>query len=204
MDACVTTTIQNLYVPLRQGSRVACFERGEIPAVWREDIVPIPKKTEKVVPDPNGYRGISLLSAVYKVFCTVLRMRLESYLEGNQLLCEEQNGFHKERSCIIDNIMMLTMIGRKIIKKKGSVFGGFIDLKKAYDSVNRFALWNKLRSLSIGGKIFDSIQAIYSDLKCKVKVGDTCSDSFPVDVGLRQGFVLSPILFSVYVNDLME
>ena len=54
------------------------------------------------------------------------------------------------------------------------------------------------------GKIFDLIQAIYSDLKCKVKVGDTCSDSFPVDVGLRQGCVLSPILFSVYVNDLME
>ena len=94
----------------------ACFERGEIPAVWREGIiVPIPKKAEKAIPDPNGYRGISLLSAVYKVFCTVLRMRLESYLEGNQLLCEEQNGFRKRRSCI-DNIMMLTMIGRKIIR----------------------------------------------------------------------------------------
>ena len=76
---------------------------------------------------------------MYKVFCTVLRMRLESYLEGNQLLCEEQNGFRKERSCI-DNNMMLTMIGRKIIKRKGSMFGGFIDLKKAYDSVDRFAL----------------------------------------------------------------
>ena len=114
----------------------ACFERGEIPAVWREGIiVPIPKKAEKAIPDPNGYRGISLLSAVYKVFCTVLRMRLESYLEGNQLLCEEQNGFRKRRSCI-DNIMMLTMIGRKIIKRKGSMFGGFIDLKKAYDSVD--------------------------------------------------------------------
>ena len=71
-------------------------------------------------------------------------------------------------------------------------------MKKAYDSVDRFALWNKLRSLGIGGKIFNSI---YSDLKCKVKVGDTCSDSFPVDVGLRQGCVLSSILFSVYVND---
>ena len=130
-------------------------------------------------------------------------MRLESYLEGNQLLCEEQNGFRKRRSCI-DNIMMLTMIGRKIIKRKGSMFGGFIDLKKAYDSVDRCALWNRLKSLGIGGKIFDSIKAIYSDLKCKVKVGDKCSDSFPVDVGLRQGCVLSPILFSAYVNDLME
>ena len=163
----------------------------------------MPKKAEKVIPDPNGYRGISLLSAVYKVFCTVLRMRLELYLEGNQLLCEEQNGFRKERSCI-DNIMMLTMIGRKIIKRKGSMFGDRIDLKKAYDSVDRFALWNKLRSLGIGGKIFNSIQAIYSDLKCKVKVGDKCSDSFPVDVGLRQGCVLSTILFSAYVGDLME
>ena len=52
---------------------------------------------------------------------------------------------------------MLTMIGRKIIKRKGSMFGGFIDLKKAYDSVDRFALWNKLRSLCIGGKRY-SIQ----------------------------------------------
>ena len=84
------------------------------------------------------------------------------------------------------------------------MFGGFIGLKKAYDSVDRCALWNRLKSLGIGGKIFDSIKAIYSDLKCKVKVGDKCSDSFPVDVGLRQGCVLSPILFSAYVNDLME
>ena len=102
--------------------------------------------------------------------------------------------------------MMLTMIGRKIInlKRKGSMFGGFIDLKEAEDSVDRVALWNKLKCLGIGGKIFDSIKAIYSDLKCKVKVGDKCSDFFPVDVGLRQGCVLSPILYSAYVNDLME
>ena len=56
-------------------------------------------------------------------------MRLESYLEGNQFLCVEQNGFRKKMSCI-DNIMMLTMIGRKIIKRKGSIFGGLIDLRK--------------------------------------------------------------------------
>ena len=68
------------------------------------------------------------------------------------------------------------------------MFGGFIDLKKAHDSVDRFALWNRLKSLGIGGKIFDSIKAIYSGLKCKVKVG--C--------------VLLPILFSTYMNDLMD
>ena len=81
------------------------------------------------------------------------------------------------------------------------MFGGNIGLKKAYNLADRCALWNRLKSLGIGGKIFDSIKAIYSDLKCKVKVD---SDSFPVDVGLRQGCVLSPILFSAYVNDLMN
>ena len=181
-----------------------CFESGQMPEAWQRGIIlPIPKKRTRGPPDPNLHRGISLLSAVYKVFCTVMKNRVEAYVEGENLLCEEQNGFRKGRGCI-DNIMMMVLMGNKCVELNGSMFSAFIDLKKAYDSVDRDLLWGKLESLGIQGKILQSIKAVYSDVKCKVKIGGEVGNEFSVTTGLRQGCVLSPLLFSLYVNDLME
>ena len=181
-----------------------CFESGQMPEAWQRGIIlPIPKKRTRGPPDPNLYRGISLLSAVYKVFCTVMKSRVEAYVEGENLLCEEQNGFRKGRGCI-DNILMMVLMGNKCVQLNGSMFSAFIDFKKAYDSVDRDLLWGKLESMGIQGKILQCIKAMYSDVKCKVKVGGEVGSNFSVTTGLRQGCVLSPLLFSLYVNDLME
>ena len=132
-----------------------------------------------------------------------MKNRVESYVEGENLLCEEQNGFWKGRGCI-DNIMMMVLMGNKCVESNGSMFSAFIDLKKAYDSVDRDLLWGKLESLGIQGKILQCIKAVYSDVKCKVKIGGEVGNDFSVTTGLHQGCVLSPLLFSLYVNDLME
>ena len=100
--------------------------------------------------------------------------------------------------------MMMVLMGNKCVELNGSMFSAFIDLKKAYDSVDRDLLWGKLESLGIQGKILQSIKAVYSDVKCKVKIGGEVGNEFSVTTGLRQGCVLSPLLFSLYVNDLME
>ena len=64
-----------------------CLELGQIPNAWRNGyIVPIPKGTSKGVPDPRKFRGISVLSVVYKIFCTVVRNRLIEVAESNGLL----------------------------------------------------------------------------------------------------------------------
>ena len=155
-----------------------CFESGQMPEAWQRGIISlaIPKKRTPGPPDPNLYRGISLLSTVYKVFCIVMKSGVEAYVEGENLLCEGRNGFRKGRGCI-DNILMMVLMGNKCVRLNGSMFSAFI---------------------------LKCIKVMYSDVKCKVKVGGEVGNNFSVTTGLRQGCVLSPLLFSLYVNDLLE
>ena len=80
------------------------------------------------------------------------------------------------------------------------MFAGFIGFKKAYDSVDRGKLWAFLKRLSLGGRLTRFLQASYSNLGCEVNAGEQCSDTFSVTNGLGQGCILSPLLFSIYVN----
>ena len=68
----------------------------------------------------------------------------------------------------------------------------------------RKKLWQCLQDSGFGGRILSFLQAAYRSLTCEVKVGEMMSDSFTVSRGLRQGCVLSPLLFSLYVNSLVE
>ena len=76
------------------------FESGCIPSVWKRAIIsPIPKSSLKDPLVPLNYRGISLLSVIGKTFTALLNKRIVTYLEENEILCEEQNGFRPGRSC---------------------------------------------------------------------------------------------------------
>ena len=106
---------------------------GEISSVWSQSVIqPIPKTGGDPF-NPADYRGISLQSIVMKVFCSILNNRLCDYLESNDLLAEEQNGFRKGRSCQ-DHIFTLNTVldGRKTLRQ--STFACFIDFRKAFDS----------------------------------------------------------------------
>ena len=88
-------------------------------------------------------------------------------------------------------------------KKCGkSTFCAFIDFKKAYDSINRNKLWNRLSDIELSGKLFNSIKSLYSSIFSCVRVNKLHTDWFDVKCGLRQGCILSPILFNLYINDL--
>ena len=179
-----------------------CFEKGCVPSSWKHGIIaPIPKCATKDPRVPTNYRGITLTSAVYKVFCTILNNRLTRWVEQNELLQDNQNGFRKGRSCV-DHLSSLSMIleTRKQLKK--STYCAFIDLSKAYDSVNREFLWHKLSGLGVDGKFLQIVKAVYQDVKCAVKVNGVLTDWFSVHRGLRQGCILSPLFFNMYLNDL--
>ncbi len=119
-------------------------------------------------------------------------------------MAEEQGGFRKGRGCR-DQIVTLILLGQiKVMPKKRGIFIAFIDFKKAYDRVDRSKLWRCLENKGLTGRLIDFLKAVYTKLSYEVKVGEEFSEQFGVTNGLRQGCVLSPLLFALYINSLIN
>ena len=180
----------------------SCFDSGILPSVWKQAIIsPIPKDAKADSRVPFNYRGISLLSTLSKTYTSLLNNRIEQFCDDKNLLVDEQNGFRKKRTCI-DHIYSLSTVIENRNKQKKDTYAAFIDLKKAFDTVSRELLEYKLLKNGIDGKIFRSIKSLNSDTLAKVKVNSYYTDWFRTSSGVRQGDCLSPLLFSLYINDL--
>ena len=139
-------------------------------------------------------RGISLLSVPEKVYGRVLMERVIENSEGQ--IGDEQSGFRKGRSCA-DQIFVLRQVCEKMKEKKKRVWVAFMDLEKAYDRVDRDAMWQVMRIYGIGGRVLRGIMSFYDEGRACVRVGSKVSESFEVKMGLRQGCVMSPWLFDM-------
>ena len=166
--------------------------------------VPVPKKTPVGICETTNFRGIALTSTVSKVMCTVLNNRLSCVAEDEGLIAEEQAGFRKHRGCR-DQVLALVLLSQmEVAKRAEGMMVAFIDFSKAYDRVDRGRLWRCLEGLGIGGGFLQFLRALYDGTSCRVKVDNKQSDKFPVTSGLRQGCVMSPLLFSLYINTLID
>ena len=85
-----------------------------------------------------------------------------------------------------------------------SLFCAFIDYRKAFDSIDRSLLWQKLLSYNINGKVFNIIREIYSKAKSCIRKDKMISDYFMCNIGVRQGDNLSPVLFALLIYDFTE
>ncbi len=181
-----------------------CFNLGLIPTVWlKAIIVPIPKSASKDPCIPLNYRGISLLSCVYKVYSGLINNRIISYLEDLGFFVDEQNGFRKGRSCQ-DHIFSLTSVIRNRQAQNQSTFTAFVDFQKAFDWVDRDLLFLKLLLNNIDGKTYSAVKSMYSNTTASIKFNDMYTKWFDCSSGVRQGDVLSTTLFSIYINDLAK
>ena len=175
------------------------FDTGLIPFVWRKAIIfPIHKDSTTDKRLPMNYRGISLLSCISKLYSNLINKRLSKYLDENDILAEEQNGFRKARSCE-DHIFTLN----SIIRNNKETFATFIDLKKAFDFVDRDLLLYKLLLIHVDGKVYNTIKNMYSNTSACVRINGKLTNWFDCKSGVRQGCNLSPTLFSIFINDLV-
>ena len=178
-----------------------CFVAGEVPADWRMAvIVPFYKgKGDKHV--CGNFRGISVMSVVGKVFGRVLDNRVKEGIDW--AIGDEQCGFREGRGCV-DQMFVVRQICEKYLAKGRESFWAFMDLEKAYDRVDRTALWNVLGFYGVGGKLLTAIKSFYVNSRACVRIGNRESDSFEVKVGLRQGCVMSPGLFNVFMDGVVR
>jgi len=181
-----------------------CFEHGVVPDSWLLNVInPIFKAGSLY--DPLNYRGITLVNIVCKCYSFILNTRLCKWAEDNGILSDEQNGFRHARSCLDHMYVLYTIVKNRIMLKR-STYACFIDAKKAFDRVNHACLWVKLYDLGIKGKMLSAIQSLYDKdrLSCKIRLNNLLTDSFPVLCGVKQGDPMSPTLFALYVNDLID
>ena len=181
-----------------------CFDKSIVPSKWNESIIkPIPKSPKNDPRIPLNHRGISLLSTVYKIYSGVLNNRLNKFIESNELLVDEQNGFRRNRACI-DHIFVLSSVVRARIENDQQTFVCFVDFRKAFDCVHRDLMEYKLLLAGIGGKLYNGIKSLYNSPVACIQVNELRTGWFPTPFGVKQGDLLSPSLFALFINDLAQ
>ena len=172
-----------------------------MPSNWSIGVIIPIFKNKGTQTDPGNYRGITLLSCLGKLFTGLINQRLSKFLDSNGLLGEEQAGF-REGYSTMDHTLTLNLIIEFLLSKHKRLYCAFIDYHKAFDTVDRTHLWTKLFSTGIHGRILNVVKSIYKEAQSCVRHNGEVSQLFPCNNGVRQGDNLSPLLFSIYLNDL--
>ena len=92
----------------------------------------------------------------------------------------------------MDQVFAVRQVCEKCLANGKDVFWAFMDLEKAYDTIDRHGMWQMLRVYELGGKLLKAVQSFYVDGRASVRVGNYVSEQFPVNVGLRQGCAMFP------------
>ena len=179
------------------------LDTGIIPDSWLEGIIRPIYKCSGDPQNPENYRPITILSCFGRLFTAILNLRLNNFLEHHNILEENQAGFRSGYSTI-DHIFTLNALTELLKLKNKKLYCCFIDFSKAFDSVWRIGLWMKLLANSITGKLFRIIYNLYQNIKSCVMYSGEQSNFFQSHCGVRQGENLSPVLFSLFLNDLEE
>ena len=114
-------------------------------------------------------------------------------------LPETQCGFRKERSTT-DMIFVARQIQEKCHEQNRELYIAFVDLAKAFDTVNRELLWNVLSKFGVPNKFLNILKSLHVNMTARVSNGGSKSEPFNVEVGVKQGCVLAPVIFNMYLT----
>ena len=151
----------------------------------------------------ENYRPISLLPVFGKIFEKIIYKRLSNYLIAKNILHENQFGFRKFHStshAINHSVNIIT----EGLENKKHVLGIFIDLSKAFDTINHKFLLTKLSNYGIRGKCLKLIDSYLTSRTQTTNFEGEKSETGAILYGVPQGSVLGPLLFLIYINDIVN
>jgi sorting nexin-29 len=175
------------------------WKKEKITYEWSEGILcPIYKKGDRK--QCNNYRQISLLNITHKIFAILLYNQLSKIIKPE--IGNYQMGFRPNRSTA-DNIFIVRQIYEKCYACNIDLHSIFIDFSCAFDTVNRDAIYNSLSKYNVPDKLIKLIKLTMQRPKMKVKINNSYTDWFETKTGVRQGDLLSALVFSVVLDSVI-
>jgi hypothetical protein len=178
------------------------WAHGVVPSSWREaSVCPIPKPGNADRTDKDNYRPISLTSVTCKLFERMILRRLMEHV-GHRL-SSLQFGF-RPRHSTVDALLRLQHRIFKAFEAKKFLTVGFLDIRKAFDKTWHDGLLHKLFRIGVQGNAWRWCRAFLADRRIRVVQDDLATGWHRISAGVPQGSVLSPFLFLVFINDIVD
>ena len=192
--------IENVLLPFLTDLFLLFLTDGVTPRLWNKaKITPLHKKGS--ITTPKNYRLLAINGCIYRLFANVVKDLLTEWALAEHQIPDSQFGF-----CPTRNTMQPLFVLRHILatakKEKKKVYAAFLDLLAAYDSIPRERLWEHLQRIRTPQYLRDIIQSMYRGCLYLLIDGDKISEEVAPNRGLKQGCPLSPLLYSLYTNDM--
>jgi hypothetical protein len=182
----------------------ACLEGGVLPEHWRCTEIFLLYKGKGDVADPGSYRGIALMESMLKLYERLLFQWLSRWAHARSLIPDCQVGFWP-RSSTLDAVFVFFAVIVKYVWVCGeSLYVCLVDFQKAFPSVNRALPLRKLLHLGLSSRFRRCINSIFVGNTFSICSGSKVTSEFPMSTGLREGSVLSPLLFILFMSNMSE
>jgi len=178
------------------------FSVGQIPQEWLRAIVtPVYKSGSSSI--ASNYRPISLTCVACKLMERIIVCEMLHYLRSNNLISKQQHGFLSRRSTTT-NLLETINDWTLAIDNRNAISVVYIDFARAFDTVCHSKLCYKLSRYGVTGNLLKWIQSFLTDRSQCTRVGQSCSDYVNLSSGIVQGSILGPLLFLMYINDIVD